>query len=180
MGTLPTEMGLWTSLTKLCLSELYNLQGSLPTTLVKLSHLHYFSLMGNFFPEKMKDTFDAGYTVSSFLTSLPTVSLRTLQLSTIRLYGSIPKEITTFQNLTDLHLIDLSWLTGTLPWEMSVMTHLQVLNLAGSTLKGYIPSELGRLSQLTTLNLEQTEICTKPLPWEIRQMTNLKIIPSRC
>ncbi len=63
---------------------------------------------------------------------------------------------------TDYHIshISLSYnqLSGTMPPELGVLSHLHLLALGGNQLYGPIPAELGDLSDLVTLNLSSNQL----------------------
>jgi Leucine-rich repeat (LRR) protein len=163
-GTLPTEMGNLSSLTRLDLARLSNLRGSLPSQFVNLTSLSEFTFVHCFYDEIQ---------FPIFLSSLPPF-LEKLELLSINFKGSIPKEIGSFQRLTHLSLIEMS-LTGSLPSEIGLMTELQSLQLDSiSSLDGMIPSELGQLTHLTSLDIECTSF-TMPIPSEVSSLPGLKI-----
>ncbi|XP_057977984.1 MDIS1-interacting receptor like kinase 2 [Malania oleifera] len=75
-----------------------------------------------------------------------------INLSTNKLYGTIPPQIS---NLSKLVFLDLSFnlFTGKIPSEIGLITNLEVLHLANNRLNASIPGEIGQLSRLTDLSL---------------------------
>ena len=94
-----------------------------------------------------------------------------LNLPEMGLAGTIPPELGSLSNLTDLYLGG-NQLTGTIPHELGSLSRLTVLSLWGNELTGAIPPELGSLSNLTILSLSRNEL-TGAIPPELGSLSNL-------
>ena len=70
-------------------------------------------------------------------------------------------------------LLPRKGISGTIPPELSRLTHLTQLNLAGNGLRGQIPSQLSLLTKLEVLYLYSNEL-SGPIPVEFSRLTNLK------
>ncbi len=88
------------------------------------------------------------------------------------LSGSIPSELGSLANLTELWLQGND-LTGGIPSELGNLTNLEVLWLRNNPLSGRIPAELGSLTNLTRLDLSFNEL-TGRIPAELGNLTNLQ------
>ena len=127
-GTIPTDLGMLTSLTLLSLSN-NRLTGTIPAELGGLTNLDTLWLHEN----KLTGTIPAELARPS--------SMRQLFLSDNRLTGSIPSELGRLTNLTDLALSD-NQLTGVLPRTLGNLTNLTRLSLGGNQLTGCMPASL--------------------------------------
>lgn len=76
----------------------------------------------------------------------------TIDISSNRLNGTIPNEITNLLNLGTLNLSN-NHLVGTIPVNIGAMQQLQTLDLSRNRLSGNIPASLASLNFLTHLNL---------------------------
>ena len=72
--------------------------------------------------------------------------------------------------------LDLSntLLSGKLPAELSLLSHLTYIRLRSNHLSGTIPSQLGLLRQLTYLHISDSQRLTGTLPTELGQLTNIE------
>ena len=186
-GSIPTELGSLTALTKLDLSR-NKLSGSIPTELGSLTALTILKLSRN----KLSGTIPTELGSLTALTkldlshnklsgSIPTelgslTYLTILRLANNSLSGSIPTELGSLTALTTLKL-SRNKLSGTIPTELGSLTALTKLNLSHNSLSGSFPAELGNLTELTTLKLENTEL-SGSLPVELmnlKKLTTLKL-----
>ncbi|CAJ1939941.1 unnamed protein product [Cylindrotheca closterium] len=87
------------------------------------------------------------------------------------LTGHMPSEIGLLTHLTYLNLFQNA-LTGRIPTEIGKLTSLKAVFFAGNRLTGQIPSEIGELSSLTRLSLPNNNF-SGPIPSEIGQLTEL-------
>ena len=80
-----------------------------------------------------------------------------------RLAGTIPTEISSLSHLQSLRLHD-NRLSGTIPAELGQLLQMEHLDLSGNFLTGKIPPELGRL-----VNLERLSLGNNRLSGELRE-----------
>ena len=95
----------------------------------------------------------------------------TLDLPFRQLKGTIPDDLGSLTNLTDLSL-GYNELSGEIPAELSNLTNLETLHLHYNQLSGEIPAELGGLTNLTDLSLGHNELSGE-IPVEMGSLTNL-------
>ena len=95
-----------------------------------------------------------------------------LNLSGLRLTGSIPPEL---GQLTNLELLELrvNQLSGGIPPELGQLANLEILSLSENELTGSIPPELGQLTNLESLVLHENQL-SGGIPPELGQLTNLR------
>ncbi|CAJ1936559.1 unnamed protein product [Cylindrotheca closterium] len=139
VGTIPTELGLLTSLTRINF-DLNKLTGTLPTEIGR-----WTALKGFFFAK------------NNLSGPIPTTvglitSLTRLNLIENRLSGTIPTEFGLLTAATRLIMHDNNY-TGPLPSEVGQLTSLNRLEFFKNSLSGQLPSEVGRLSDLERLLL---------------------------
>ena len=157
-GSIPSELGALSGLTKLALHQ-NHLTGSIPSELGRLASLQNLNLSEN----------QLDGPIPPELGSL--ANLGTLDLQSNNLTGTIPPELGNLAALTVLALHQNS-LTGPIPLALERLTSLQYLSLARNQLSGPIPPELGNLAALTTLALHQNNL-TGPIPPELGNLANL-------
>ena len=98
----------------------------------------------------------------------------TLKLKANGLSGEIPAEIGL---LTHLRVLDLSFndsLAGTIPPEIGNLENLKELELRRNNLSGEIPADIGLLTHLRVLNLSFNDSLAGTIPPEIGNLENLK------
>jgi len=88
--------------------------------------------------------------------------------------GHMPTELGLLTHLTYLNLFQNS-LTGSIPTEIGRLTSLKAVFFAGNLLTGSIPSEIGQLSSLTRLSLPNNNFVGL-IPSEIGQLTRLVVV----
>ena len=98
-------------------------------------------------------------------------NLTDLSLGYNELNGEIPAELGGLTNLTDLSL-GHNQLSGEIPAEMGSLTNLLRLRLWGNQLSGEIPAELGGLTNLRGLGLNDNQLSGE-IPAELGGLTNL-------
>ena len=140
-GTIPTELGELTDLTRLHLT-INSLTGTIPTELGELTVLYSLNLFDN----------ELEGPIPTELGEL--TDLYSLILLYNYLTGPIPTELGELTALTTLTLSG-NELEGPIPTELGEMTDLSSLYLQENQLTGPIPSELGELSALTILFLQE-------------------------
>ncbi|ERN15115.1 hypothetical protein AMTRI_Chr05g57930 [Amborella trichopoda] len=103
---------------------------------------------------------------------LNSTSLKTLNLSSNSLSGSIPKA-----SAQTLETIDLSnnFFSGSIPLEIGYFSGLKVLDLGGNSLTGQLPPSIWNLTALRNLTLASNQLTGKLLP-EIGNLLNLEWI----
>lgn len=97
-----------------------------------------------------------------------------LNLKSLRLRGSIPKEI---GNLSFLSFLDFgnNTFNGVIPNELGRLTRLKYLSLQMNNLTGEIPQSLGLLSRLQVLDLSDNDLYGY-VPSSIFNISSLKIV----
>ena len=123
-GTLPTELGLLTELSEMMCSENSDMSGTIPTELGNL--------------EKMQKL---GMAESGFSGTIPTELvqlslLESIHLQANELTGTIPPFDTSHSNMLEFTVFANEGLSGTLP---STLVHLTFLHVAFTSLTGSIP-----------------------------------------
>ncbi|GKV29215.1 hypothetical protein SLEP1_g38161 [Rubroshorea leprosula] len=80
-------------------------------------------------------------------------------------------------NLETLKIIDLSSnkLTGKIPVQISALLELVQLNLSRNQLAGWIPSNIGQMRQLESLDLSWNQLSGQ-LPWSLSQLYFLGVL----
>eukprot|EP00542_Grammatophora_oceanica_P018549 CAMPEP_0194034200 /NCGR_PEP_ID=MMETSP0009_2-20130614/6604_1 /TAXON_ID=210454 /ORGANISM="Grammatophora oceanica, Strain CCMP 410" /LENGTH=678 /DNA_ID=CAMNT_0038675011 /DNA_START=63 /DNA_END=2099 /DNA_ORIENTATION=+ len=132
-GTIPTEIGLLTSLKRLSIVG-NNLEGTILTEIGLLTSLLELDLSRN---ENLQ-----GATIPTEVGLLS--ALTYLGLSRVGLEGSIPTEVGALTSLKQLFLTSNEYLSGEVPTELANLAshHLQKIFLAETQLSGSIPATL--------------------------------------
>ena len=89
-----------------------------------------------------------------------------------QLSGFIPAELGLLTHLTSL-ILSGNDLSGSIPPELGQLTHLILLYLDGNDLSGSIPSALGNLTNLTLLLLSTNDL-SGTIPVELGNLSNLE------
>ncbi|XP_038977498.1 receptor-like protein EIX2 [Phoenix dactylifera] len=147
-GPLPNQIGALQSLGYLDLG-LNLLDGSIPASLGKLSALYYLNLAANSLAGALTEAHFANLTSLSSLDlsyNLLTVNcklLTTIDLGNNKLSGRIPEWIG--GSLLSLRVLRprSNMLDGNIPWQLSLLSSLQVLDLADNKLSGTLPLSFG-------------------------------------
>ena len=170
-GTLPEEIGFWTSLKELTIARNPRLTGTIPSTISNLTKLRALNLLQNGFvgqwPEnalknagllKRIDLSNNAFNWQTFPLELAYhESLHELDLAGNGIHGMIPNELGLLHRLT---LLELSGndLSGSIPTELGLLSNVRYLMLASNNLEGLIPDELGELNNLHNLNLSNNTL----------------------
>jgi Leucine-rich repeat (LRR) protein len=104
--------------------------------------------------------------------SISIIYVRSIQMSSNQLSGSIPPELGNLSNLEELYLPS-NQLSGSIPPELGNLSHLAYLSLRENQLSGSIPPELGNLSNLEELCLPSNQL-SGSIPPELGNLSNLK------
>ncbi|CAB9526560.1 LRR receptor-like serine threonine-protein kinase [Seminavis robusta] len=161
-GTIPSEIGLMKSLRVVDMSRDPNLQGSLPTEVGNLANLESFWLFSS--------VSLTGSLVPSELgrcTKLQSINMKGTQHSS----GPIPTEVGLLTDLVDLELLRTN-MTGPLPSELGLLKKFEILTLGGKGITGTLPTELGQASSFTKLLIAGTNIAGT-FPTEYGNLVNL-------
>ena len=149
-GTIPTELGKLTALQGLDLSG-NRLTGSIPTELGSLTQLfHELSLQNN----------QLSGTIPTQLGSL--TLLKEMNLSNNALTGTIPTELGSLAALRNLNL-GRNRLWGSIPSQLSSLTELRQLHLNDNLFSGALPAQLNSIAAPTNGNLSVVSICNNYL-----------------
>lgn len=98
-------------------------------------------------------------------------NLKSLDLSSNEISGSIPPEIGNLNGLSNLNLSGND-ISGAIPPEVGKLSGLSNLDLSGNKISGPIPPEMGNLKELQNLDLGSNNI-SGSIPPEIGNLTNL-------
>ncbi|KAD6454696.1 hypothetical protein E3N88_09402 [Mikania micrantha] len=199
-GRIPEFLGELSNLRILLMGK-NNFIGSIPEKLCQLNNVSLIDISSNFLtgliprclnnitgPKQsafmQKDT--VAYDVDSFWSDL----LSQYHIRHINLFGSYQFEtrdeiqfttknnhLTYKGNILDyMSGLDLSSnkLTGEIPQELGMLTHILALNLSHNKLSGPIPVSFSNLSQIESLDLSSNSLSGK-VPSELIQLTNLGV-----
>lgn len=129
-GSIPIDLGVLTNLQYLDLAN-NALTGSIPTQLGELSNLQFVSVDGN----------RLNGSVPTELYAL--TGLLGLSLSTNALTGTLEGDrLGNWTNVTSLQWQNNIWISGTLPSQLGLLTHLTSLRLTNTSVVGSVPMEL--------------------------------------
>lgn len=148
--------------------------------------LSAYSLDQSPFPEVLTEATDLRWLDidgSSITGSLPSIAnLRKLEIVSIfsnDLTGTIPTDIGLLTHLTHFDVGRLR-LDGTIPSEMGRLTKLTSLRVQHNFLSGSVPNELGSLPNLQDLDLSGNNLET-PYPTEVCALRSLQVSrPTEC
>jgi Leucine-rich repeat (LRR) protein len=130
-GSIPTEIGLLTMLTELYI-EFTQLTSSIPTEIGNLVLLTELEIEVNYLTGTMP-------TELGMLTSLTELSIENNFIT-----GTLPTELGLLDALTDLE-VEYNLLTGPIPSEIGLLTALSLLDFYNNRLSGSVPSELAQV-----------------------------------
>eukprot|EP00548_Thalassiothrix_antarctica_P010291 CAMPEP_0194159880 /NCGR_PEP_ID=MMETSP0152-20130528/78082_1 /TAXON_ID=1049557 /ORGANISM="Thalassiothrix antarctica, Strain L6-D1" /LENGTH=396 /DNA_ID=CAMNT_0038869507 /DNA_START=328 /DNA_END=1519 /DNA_ORIENTATION=- len=152
-----------------------NLKGTIPREISFLTHLETFhlddnSLEGNipheigvendFTSNKLKDFYwmsDLSECKWNYVNCNENDEIIALVFSDLDLEGSLPSEISFLTHLKTFRLYDTP-LEGNIPQEIGEMSQLQSLEISGSSLTGSIPDNISNLLNLKLLELGNTDL----------------------
>jgi Leucine-rich repeat (LRR) protein len=184
-GSLPSELSLLTSLTKLDLSE-SSLTNSLPLTLSRLTSLQSLLLQTNHLSHTLPSSLAALTQLTNFKVadnyftgSIPSsygslTRLNVLQFTDNYFTSSIPSELTALVQLQYFYAQD-NHLTGPLPSGLGSLNRVWYLYLQQNDLTGSIPPSLGDMSSLLVFSFDNNHL-SGPLPSSIGSLTQLQYL----
>ncbi|XP_073122795.1 receptor-like protein EIX2 [Henckelia pumila] len=97
------------------------------------------------------------------------ILLKVIDLSSNKLVGQIPDEISSLDGLFALNLSRNSF-TGSIPHDIGQLTMLNALDLSENNISGEIPDTLSQLSHLGILNLAYNNL-SGTIPWNTHMQT---------
>lgn len=168
-GTLPPELGHFTTLVSLDVSENL-LLGPLPPEIHQLARLQSFNASHNglsgLLPAEIGelrqltefDVSDNGFTGPLPASIGQLDALRSLNVSRNDLSGMLPSA---FGRLSALEALDVSQnsVYGPLPQSYATLQALQILRLNATSLRGTLPVALARLPNLSVVAIDQSHLC---------------------
>eukprot|EP00300_Choanocystis_sp_HF-7_P000170 c10149_g1_i2.p1 GENE.c10149_g1_i2~~c10149_g1_i2.p1 ORF type:complete len:805 (+),score=156.65 c10149_g1_i2:169-2583(+) len=161
-GTIPTNLGQLTRLSRLSLTRCPNLFGTIPSHIGALSRLSYLVLNGN----------QLSGSIPTQLTRL--TNLFVLRLDKNQLTGSIPTQIGILRAMV-LFTLDTNQLSGTIPSQIAAMTKLLPLALQRNRLTGSLPTEFGNFKSMNFFVLH-SNLLAGTIPTEFGKLTSLIIL----
>eukprot|EP00618_Florenciella_parvula_P032708 CAMPEP_0119474374 /NCGR_PEP_ID=MMETSP1344-20130328/5647_1 /TAXON_ID=236787 /ORGANISM="Florenciella parvula, Strain CCMP2471" /LENGTH=370 /DNA_ID=CAMNT_0007507645 /DNA_START=629 /DNA_END=1737 /DNA_ORIENTATION=+ len=177
-GTIPTELGLLTKVTKADLEHYCEFIGPLPTELGTLSMMHdYFYVQSNALTSTLPTQLGGAFADMSEWQGFD-VSLNWLTGPIPTQYGSMTK--------IDAFYASANKLTGRVPSELGLMAWVQDVLLFTNSLSATLPTQLGQLTKISGdtdpsfsgggqggLDLKNNDF-TSAVPTELGRLTNLK------
>jgi len=158
-GTIPNEIYIFSSMLHFSI-PMNNIQGTIPTTLSRLSFISALDLFGNFMTGTLPE--------SIYLTD----SLALVEISSNNFEGSISPNIAKMKNLTRFWAAD-NELTGSIPSEIGLISKLEQIILYGNRLSGMVPTTIGSIQKnLDYLDLMFNSLAGK-IPSQIYNATSL-------
>ncbi|KAH6787119.1 hypothetical protein C2S52_006671 [Perilla frutescens var. hirtella] len=100
--------------------------------------------------------------------------VRTLDLRSSKLVGSLPPSISNLSFLTGINLRNNSF-RGEIPQEIGLLSSLKHLNLTYNVLSGFIPSHLSNCTELTVLALEYNQLSGQ-IPGQLSSLSKLELL----
>ena len=172
LGSLPTELGLWSNLVALDLHATSRagdsdpttvFRTSIPTELWELTSLQLLDLSGLL----LSGTFPSVEGLTS---------LEKLNLGGNRLNGTIPSTIGSWTDLRELDLSSNPVLGSgsTIPTAFARLTSLRKLDLSNCDFSGNLFSEIGSLVELQKFSIRNNRLMSGPLITELGRLTELE------
>ena len=137
-GTLPTQIGTWSSLETFSIKESPNLVGTIPTEFGLLEQLRTLEIEDSNFMSGRLPT-----ELGNLSSNLEVISFRYTNQT-----GGLPVEWSGLVGLERINLMQNDRLEGTVPPEYSALTSLRFLDLRGTDLTGEVPEEVCALESL--------------------------------
>jgi hypothetical protein len=184
-GNLPEKLWNLTKLQEFHSSRNYNITGTFPHGIEKLTELRSFFFHGpqldGTFPEGILNCERLEYLVLNYGWNGPIPSdinrlsnLTYLSLSGNNINNVIPDEICDLHKLTYLELANTK-LVGNLPINIGNLSNMTTLSIWGDPLEGEIPQSFWKMKKLTHLQLGQSNI-SGIVSDSINNLTNLRIL----
>ena len=155
--------------------------GTIPTEIGRLSNLVMWSCSSNYFENLNATEWGAstafhakdGFMIIGIPSEIGNLSnLRSLDMSSCHISGTIPSEIGQLWKLESLNLVG-NELTGTIPDEIFAITNLEQLDLTNNKLTGSLSSHVDLMVNLRYLNLD-SNLFEGALPAQIGNATSLR------
>ena len=174
-GSIPLEI-LQPGLQVLILSD-NNLTGAIPETIYTLTELRILSLSNNQLSGPISNAIGnlihlellniGGNPIGGTIPgTIGNTNLKSLNIASAQLRGSLPASICSLENLEDIYLYH-NHLTGTLPACLGNLTAMKNLFLFGNAFFGTIPASIGNMTALRQLSL-YTNYFTGEIPTELQ------------
>jgi Leucine-rich repeat (LRR) protein len=163
-GTLPTELGLLTSLMFIRRVPINSLGGSLPPELGSLSHMRYAGLSHNQFTGTLPKEYGSCW-----------VDVETVNLSENHRYiGDLNLYDVGVDNWGEavVDSNDFTGLTGTLSEEYGAWTNVDYVNFSKNQLTGTLPASYGAWTKVTYVKFDHNDL-TGTLPASYGQCSNI-------
>lgn len=139
-GTLPSELAILSNVDAILLQNNRDLVGNVPSSLNSLTELTILRLSGN------------GLT-GAFPLTLVDIALQEIDLSSNRLTGSLPPQMSNLTSMFRLALAENDF-EGPLPEQLSDMTLLERFDVSDNRLSGPVPLSFQKLTNLQWLDLD--------------------------
>jgi len=165
-GTIPTEIGLVSSLRILYVTTEENdggkLQGTIPEEIDQLSNLEQL----NFGFQTITGTLP---TTIGLLTRMKSLGAQDALLT-----GSLPSELGLLSDMVYIYVYG-NHMSGEIPSELGILSNLVSLNAHNNQFNGRIPSELGLATSLTEILLSNNTL-QGTIPSELGLLSNVKMV----
>ena len=149
-GTIPTQLGMLTSMGNRLYLNGHSLSSSIPTQLGQMSEM-----TNRFYLDSNKICSDVPTQVQALSSSVAVQVTNGNSIGTVCGWDGSYMTDSRFPTMdgstsSDTHSYEDEDLTGTIPTEFGLMTHTTELGLARNTLTGTLPSQLGCMSKVET------------------------------
>jgi len=121
--------------------------------------------------ESFSNIIKADYFVDIWNQEYSILTTREIDLSSMKLFGEIPRDLGLFQNLEVLRLQN-NFLSGSFPEDFWKLKNLRLLNLSNNQFSGNIPSSIDQLTSLEELWLSSNHFSGE-LPYQLFMLGRL-------